>query len=525
MLLVPVWIEPSGSWLGEPDEARYAEIPREMLATRDFVTPRLNGVPYFEKPPLLYWCNAASLALFGEAPWAARLPTRLAGVGTVAVLVAGVTSIWGLELALAAGILYLASPLGFALSRVNITDGLLTFFFTATLFAARETLSSRQMRRPWAIWSAWTGLAAAGAFLTKGLVGLVLPGAILVFWALATRRVPLLSSFLAGPAPLVFLAASSPWFVIAATRHPGFLHFFFVQEHFQRFATTEAHRPGPFYYFGGVFLAGFLPGLPFFFAELKDRPFSEWMREEADALLFLLWFLVVLLFFSISSSKLPPYILPAFPAAAALASRGLGEPGRNAGRWRLAALLATLLPAGVFLVPTARRWLSDYGLLPIAVAGFALLLSGVWAATLLARRSRPAALAAMAAGWFGFSAAVALAWPRVPLATELHNLEIVARDTARREGAQVVGYQSYVQGLPWELKHPIPLADYVGELEPQFERDSRAREALFWTREQFWKEWKSGKKIVAVVRERDLGEFRGQRTIWTGRKYSLAANF
>src|SRR5713101_2902439 len=122
LLLVPVWIEPSGSWLGEPDEARYAEIPREMLATGDFVIPRLNGVPYFEKPPLLYWCNAASLAVFGQTPWAARLPTRLAGAGTVATLAAGVAAAGGLELGLAAGILYLACPLGFVFSRVNTTD-------------------------------------------------------------------------------------------------------------------------------------------------------------------------------------------------------------------------------------------------------------------------------------------------------------------------------------------------------------------------------------------------------------------
>ena len=90
-----VWVEPAGSWLAEPDEARYAEIPREMLASRDFVTPKLNGVPYLEKPPLLYWANAASLRLFGLTPWAARLPTRLFGLGTVLTLLFGTAAIWG----------------------------------------------------------------------------------------------------------------------------------------------------------------------------------------------------------------------------------------------------------------------------------------------------------------------------------------------------------------------------------------------------------------------------------------------
>ncbi len=86
-LLAVVWLEPAGSRLAEPDETRYAEIPREMLAAGDLVVPRLNGVPYFEKPPLLYWANAASLRLFGETPWAARLPTRLAGLGTLLLVI------------------------------------------------------------------------------------------------------------------------------------------------------------------------------------------------------------------------------------------------------------------------------------------------------------------------------------------------------------------------------------------------------------------------------------------------------
>src|SRR5262249_34179799 len=128
-------------------------------------------------------------------------------------------------------------------------------------------------------------------------------------------------------------------------------------------------------------------------------------------------------------------------------------------------------------------------------------------------------------GWFGFCAAAAMAWPRVPPATELHNLEIVARDAAHASGAAVVGYQSYVQGLPWELKHPIPVADYVGELEPQFEPDPRLREALFWTCERFWMDWKSGKKMIALARLGDLEEFRGDPILYRGRKYFLVSNF
>src|SRR5262249_43005470 len=111
------------------------------------------------------------------------------------------------------------SPFGFAFSRANLTDGLLTFFFATTLFAARETIARRESNRPWALWSAVTGVAAAGAFLTKGLIGLAFPGLIVVAWALLTRRLRPLSTLLLGPALLVFLVVALPWFFIVASRN------------------------------------------------------------------------------------------------------------------------------------------------------------------------------------------------------------------------------------------------------------------------------------------------------------------
>jgi 4-amino-4-deoxy-L-arabinose transferase-like glycosyltransferase len=505
-----------------------------MLASGDFVTPRLNGVPYFEKPPLLYWSNAASLRLFGETPWAARLPTRLFGLGTVLVLLLGTARIWGMPAGLVAAILYLAAPSGLVFSRVVLTDAPLTFFFTATLFLARATILRRQERRPAAALSALTGLAAAGGFLSKGLVAVVVPGAILFFWCLSTRRARFLSSLLFGPALPVFLLASAPWFALAERRTPGFLQFFLVHEHFQRFATPVAQRSGPIFYFVLVFLAGFLPALPFFFATLKrTRDWRRWRDEDPDAFFFLLWFAVVFFFFSLSRSKLPPYLLPAFPAAAAIAARALfGErpPGTaKITSWRASALLATLLPAWVLVDPTARAWVRDFHLVPIAVAGFSVLLTGAWTAPRLSRRSTAAALFSLAAGWTGFGLMAALAWPRIPPATALHDFSATAAATARNTGAAVICYQTYIQGLPLALKSPVPVADYTGELEPQFEQDPKVRGALFWTREKFWSEWKSGKRYVAVVRPGDLREFEKSdipaRVVTRSPKHFLIANY
>ena len=519
LLLAAVWIEPKGSSLAEPDEPRYAEIPREMLATRDFVTPHLNGVPYFEKPPLLYWANAASLAVLGETPFAARLSTRLAGLGTTLLLFLWVRRVYGRTSGLAAAALFLASPLPFTFSRLNLTDGPLTFFFTATLFAGWKTLESRRRGRPTAGLSALAGALAAAGFLTKGLIAIVLPGAILVSWAFATRRWRSLSSLLFGPALPVFLALSVPWFALAERAHPGVLRFFFVFQHFQRFATNAASRPGPIYYFIVVFVAGFLPALPFFFAGLRRI-----RREEPETLLFVLWFWLVFVFFTLSRSKLSPYLFPAFPAAGALAARGLVRGGGSA-RWWASGVIATGLLAATVAIPDVREAVAAQNLKGVALAGALALLAGAWG-SLIDRRRPISAAGTLAAGWAGLYLALAFLWPHTPNATDLPRLARTAGAISRAAGAQVASYRTFVQTFPWELKRAVPLVDHVGELEPWFLPENR-RPEIFWSGQTFWDSWRT-RPMVAVVPLDRRGDF--DRAIppaiqvGTGGRYCLLTN-
>ncbi|HEX4441696.1 MAG TPA: phospholipid carrier-dependent glycosyltransferase [Thermoanaerobaculia bacterium] len=500
VLLAVVWIEPFGSSLAEPDETRYAEIPREMLAAGDLVVPRLNGLPYFEKPPLLYWVNAASLRIFGETPWAARLPTRLAGTGTAAlVFVAALGAGLATTSAAAAAILFLTAPIGFLFARTNLTDGLLTFFFTATLLAARGAVRRREDGRSWASLAALAGGCAAAAFLTKGLIAIVLPGAIVVAWAAATRRlVTAVRVMFLSPAPFVFAVLVAPWLILAEGRHPGFIQFFFIHEHLQRFATGSAKRTGAVWYFVPVFVLGFLPGLVFFL-----RGLARSLRPSDESFFFLLWFAIVFVFFSLSGSKLPPYLFPAIPAAAVLAARGLPAEGRR-GAWLAQAALATAFTAAVFLVPAVRSEVSRPDVAGILAPALAILVLGSWAAVLFARNARPLAVACVAIGWAAFCAGVSLGWPRMPQARMNGELATAAKAAARERGAPIVGYRDYLNGLSWELKTPIPVADYAGELEPWFEMRPEVRDALYWPKEKFWDLWASGKPVVALVRMKDL---------------------
>jgi 4-amino-4-deoxy-L-arabinose transferase-like glycosyltransferase len=501
LLLATVWLEPPGSGLAEPDETRYAEIPREMLASGDFLVPRLNGLPYFEKPPLLYWSNAASLAVFGENPWAARLPTRLAGLATVYLIVLAGARRRGLAAGLSAGILFLASPMGFLFSRTNLTDGLLTLFFTATVLCGAAAVRRRQVGRPWKAMAALTGAAAAAAFLTKGLIALALPGAILLLWALATGRLSCLPALILSPAPLVFLALAAPWFLLVERRHPGFLEFFFIHEHLQRFATKAAKRPGPVTYFLPVFLLGFLPGLAFFFAGIR-RVLRE--RGDDDGRLWLLWFGVVFVFFSISSSKLPPYLFPAIPAAALVAATGLPAP-RRTGPWIAQAVLATALAVALVFHPALQAEVRSLHLSALVAPFLALFVLSSWAAVLVSRSSGAGGLAALSVAWASFFLAVAVGWPKLPRARFTEDLAATARSAAAARGAPIVGYRDYLNGVSWALKSPIPVAAYRGELEPEFETRPAVRDALVWPAEKFWREWRRG-PLVALIRLRDVVE-------------------
>ncbi|MDQ5857841.1 MAG: glycosyltransferase family 39 protein [Acidobacteriota bacterium] len=528
LLLVVVWLELPGSWLMEPDEGRYAEIPREMVANGDLVTPRLNGEAYLDKPPLLYWANAASFHFFGQTPWAARLPARLAGTGIALLLLFGTGSLLRRESRLAAAIFYLVSPLGFVLSRLNVTDGLLTFFFTATVLVGRATILRREAGRPTGFLSALTGLMAAGAMLSKGLVGILLPGAILFFWCLATGRLRFLRPLVLGPAVPVFLLLAAPWFLLAEERNPGFLNFFFIHEHLLRFTTGVHRREGAPFYFLAIFIAGFLPGLPFLASAFKDSGrISQWHRRHPEAFFLILWLCVVVFFFSLSRSKLPPYILPAFPAAAALAARAVGVRAGLA-TWRIHALLVALVIVIAALYPPVRFEIASSGLLPLALAAAALLVAGALGALVLARRLPAGALAAVALGWAGFYACLAVASPRVPMAVEVHDLAGVAKEVVSGRAARIVFYNTFLNGVVWELKSTVPIVDNRGEFQARFAALALENPETFWKGEKFWNEWSSGKPLLAIVRGHDMKDFDPHggvaQILARGRGHFLVAN-
>ena len=301
-----------------PDEGRYAEIAREMVTTGDWVTPRLNGLKYFEKPPFQYWATAAAYRMFGIHEWAARLWPALAGfLGVVAIGYAGV-ALGGVTLGAFAG-LALAGTLWHAgIAQIVTLDSGLSFFlalgFAGFVLAQRDAIASGE-RRMW-MWVVWA--AMAGATLSKGLIGIALPGGALIAYTALTRDFALWRRLHLASGLALYFALAAPWFVAVAQANDEFLQFFFIHEHFQRFLTTEHRRTGAWYYFIPIFLIGITPWL----VVLVDGARRAWQEGAANALGFswqrfaLVWAAFIFLFFSASGSKLPSYILPMFPPLA-----------------------------------------------------------------------------------------------------------------------------------------------------------------------------------------------------------------
>lgn len=385
-----------------PDEGRYAELSLGMLQSGDWVTPRLNGILYFEKPALQYWMGAFSFLVFGINEFAARFWPALTGL--LSILAVGLTArrLWGnghyAAIVMAGSVWVIANS-----HFLNLDAGLMFFLTVALcsfLWSQQDSASPRENR--YGMWMAWA--AMAGAALSKGLVGLLIPGCALVLYSLinwhwaAWRRM----QWLMGVA--IFLLLAGPWFWLVSERNPGFAHFFFIHEHFERFLTTTSHREGPFWYFVSYLLVGFMPWTSFL-----PRLFREaWPSREVSAFqperFLLIWAVFVFVFFSISNSKLPSYILPMFPALALLLGRTLAQakPAElKKHLWvpaTLWGLIACAYPfVGHFASPASEVPLQRFAIyLAIGGAGFLLCARQAW--SFLSKQQTLPAVMLLAAG-------------------------------------------------------------------------------------------------------------------------------
>ena len=306
LAVVALAVHLGGFPLLDADEGRNAEVAREMAESNDYVMPRYNGLPYLDKPVVYFAAEAAVMEVTGPTEIAARLPAYLFTIATAAVLFWFARRLWGGAAPYVAAIAFLAMPLTIAFARTVIFDSALMFFCTVALIAFHVAIDTRERR-----WSVLAWAAMGLAMITKGPVTFVLVLFVIIPFAIVRREVKVLFP-IAGI--IAFAAVIAPW-VWGVTRVvPEFLEYVLVTETAARMATKELQRTGPPWYFLPYLLAGAMPW--------SLVALFSWRSLKRRDLLFLgLWIAIPLVFFSISQSKRPQYILPLMPAVALLIGR------------------------------------------------------------------------------------------------------------------------------------------------------------------------------------------------------------
>jgi 4-amino-4-deoxy-L-arabinose transferase-like glycosyltransferase len=533
-LLAVLWLSDIGKRkLANPDEGRYSVLAMHMADSGDYVTPRLNGLKYFEKPPMQYWATAAAIKSFGKSEWSARLYTALAGLLTVLLVSFTAGRLFTREVGVFTGLALVACPYFMALAEIVTLDMGLTFWTTLTVCAfmlSQHNPASRPTPdREQLIWLYVAAIASAGAVLSKGLIGIVFPGVVLFLYCLFNFDWPRLLRINWWIAVPLFLLVVCPWFVLVAERNPEFMRFFFIHEHFQRFTTTQHRRVEAWWFFLPILFVGVLAWAFL----LVPSMVSAWHRESTSTLhpdgshspssrpfrplrFALIWSVFIIFFFSISGSKLPAYILPTFPFFAMLIGYYLAyTPGRKIA-WYVLPIPPISLIIGYVLqalpVEKARNAFelglyTEYSEIMVAAfivfaVGTAIAVACFWRNTKVSRRWGVAAVAA--ASVFMVQRIDSGYETLSPLQSGYGLAQSIGQQLTKE--TRLYSVNTYDQTLAFYLGRYTTLVDYVDEFEMgQKSEPGRSIARL----EDFPSVWKQPGPVIAIIPPQDIDKMRG----------------
>jgi 4-amino-4-deoxy-L-arabinose transferase-like glycosyltransferase len=497
--------------LYNPDEGRYAQIPAEMLASGDWTVPHLDGLVYLEKPPLQYWATALSLATFGHNEWGARFVTAFSAALALGFVFLVGRRLWSAQRGLAAAAMTASMLLYVFMGQLTTLDMSLSCWLTIAIAAFCLAQSRRdtapRATRGWML-ACWAAMAAAT--LTKGLIGIVLPGCVLVLYTLLQRDWAAWKHLHIATGLALFLALVLPWFIAVERAHPGAFDFLIVREHFQRYLTRMHERYQPWWYFAMILTLGSLPWLPQAWRALLGGWRASVPRGQFDGAR-VLWMSAAftMLFFSLSDSKLAPYIVPVLAPLALLGSR---DDGAGLTDLRLAALLQVVLGIGiaVALPLYLRRELDADGtwtratLAPWVYAVAATAVGAGGYALAIAVRHPARARRVLAAA--GFAAALGLlAGGGTAIAGRYSARPLLERAGPLAAGAPLYTVETFDWTLPFYAGRPVIPVVYRGELDYGLKADPERGIA---TVAEFERRWTAATDGYALVPHRVVARLR-----------------
>lgn len=491
--------------LMDPDEGRYHEIPREMLLSGDFLTPHLNGMPYFEKPILQYWISAAAMYVFGIGEFAGRFAPAISGI-TCTLLAGWLGSMmFGRRAGFLAAAVLGTSCLNLIVSSIDIIDMLLTACFSAcmVLFYAYERSENKKYLL---LFYAAMGLGV----LAKGLIAIIFPFGIIFWYAILTRRPRLFLKLFYLPGIIVFLIVCVPWFYLVCQANPDFFYFFFIREHFLRFTTKMHDRFQPWWFFIPFLIIGMMPWTGFFASLFSKKGIirnAGSQRARYDITYLLLWFGLIYVFYSISDSKLVPYIMPCWMPMALLVAGSIKRCAET-GTWLAHGFLinAILCLAFVFALVgyvfashylTIDQFIAQGGLLTAS------LFIGTVAAAIVWRKTKSFYQTAAVLCAMGFFFGLGLH----QVQKQIHNNQSAYGVSQRinelnPSDAIIVDYGEYYHGIVFYTGQRTALSDFKGEMEYGLSQPSGA--GMYYEGEELRKLWNSDKRVIVVVKYRYL---------------------
>jgi len=501
--------------LMEPDEARYALIPQYMNQAGDYITPHLKGVAYLEKPPLAYWATALFFKTFGENAFAARLFAGLCAWGCI-LLVCNMGSFFhGRKTGLYSAAVLSVSLLLFALGRINILDMPLTLFLCLAIWCGFRFFQSPGMTDKKWLYGFYG--SSALAFLTKGVIGVVFPPAVIVLWLLWSRRRRDILRILSPGGILLFALPVGAWLFMVQRANPDFFWFFFIHEHFLRYTTKIHERVEPFWYYLPVVFLGITPWWAYITRALMGVRRKKYeLFSGAEIRLYASWTGFIFLFFSLSSSKLASYIAPVILPFAVLMGcifasyedqsddDASGEGDKTASWTLVPAVVLSLALGGLMLAPLFVREYRE--IVPPGGCWLWLVIPAIVAAAIL---FIPETLRRKAkTGWFAsiyilFALyLVSLLFPLSHYLTPGKSALDVARAIRAHVPADAVVYQyrSNMYGIDFYTGRNTPIVEDLGELKYGADRiNPQEREGRFPTEDQFVRAVKKAASGAALL--------------------------
>lgn len=490
--------------LGVPDEARYVEIPREMIVLHDYITPHLNFLKYFEKPPLFYWMQCLAIKTLGFHRLVYRLPTLLMGVCGVLMTFFFTYRWYGRKTAWIAGFILAFSPLYFIMAHYITLDMTLSVFLSASLlcFITAAELDRTHPTQKW--YARGFYVFSALAVMTKGLIGLLLPGMIAILWILTTNNWSVLKKSRMPSGIALFLIITLPWHYLVGTRNAEFWYFYFVEQQWLRYLTYGAQRYKSHWFFIPVLLLGAFPWialLPSTFSNALKNLTRKTTLQSRERFLWI-WVISLFVFFSFSKSQLMPYILPLFPPLAILLSHYLyrtltTQPQRLSFPifLMLTGILANIVIIAILprYFPTHDPIRGPHSLLILNYIQFAGLLLGGW---FWLQRHNSRSLICIGSSYSVMLIAVVL------LLTHMHDFSTkpligILKNTLKPTD-QVINYHTYDQDLPLYLQQRVVITSWSNELDFGAAHQADGKEWLIDDRE-FNRRWKSSQRIFAVL--------------------------